>query len=100
MARTVDTNEILRNPSLLTIDPNDTLIIEDKRSHKMLGLYLGTELAEVFLAYRRKAKMLESARKVAASAKAEYETLEDTVDDGLQPWGGVLTDCRPSPKVV
>ncbi|MGE4295195.1 MAG: hypothetical protein AB7E49_05785 [Campylobacterales bacterium] len=83
MTQTVGAREILRNPSLLKIGPKDTLVVEDKRSHTMLGLYVGTELAEAFLAYQKKAKMLESAHKIAASSKAEYEALEGTIDDGL-----------------
>ncbi len=33
--------DIIRNSSLLRIKPNDSFIVEDKKSHKTLGVYLG-----------------------------------------------------------
>ncbi|MFP4486599.1 MAG: hypothetical protein ACLFOC_06525 [Campylobacterales bacterium] len=43
------TREIVRNPSLLRINPSESYIIEDKKSHKELGVYLGVELVKEFL---------------------------------------------------
>jgi hypothetical protein len=83
MTQIVGAREILRNPSLLRIAPNDTMVIEDKRAHKMLGMYIGTEVAEEFIRFQQKEKLLKSAQKIAASAKEEYDWLEGTIDDGL-----------------
>ena len=46
MTHSVGARDILRNPSLLRIAPTDTLVVEDKKSHKMLGLYIGTDTAK------------------------------------------------------
>jgi len=75
--------EIVRNPSLLRIDPKESFIIEDKKSHKQLGIYLGVDLAKEFLAYRHKQKLLESAHKIKASATKENNLLDESVADGL-----------------
>ncbi len=75
--------DIVRNPSLLRIDANDSYIIEDKKAHKKLGIYLGVELAEKFFEYTRKQELLESAKKIKESAKAENELLDGTTNDGL-----------------
>lgn len=83
MTQIMGSREILRNPSLLRIAPNDVIVIEDKRAHKMLGMYIGIEIAEDFIRFQQKEKLLKSAQKIAASAKEEYEWLEGTIDDGL-----------------
>lgn len=83
MTQSVGARDILRNPSLLRIAPTDTLVVEDKKSHKMLGLYIGADTAKEFLEYQTRAKLLNSAKKIAASAKKEYEKLEGAVDDGI-----------------
>lgn len=83
MTQSVGARDILRNPSLLRIAPTDTLVVEDKKSHKMLGLYIGADTAKEFLEYRERAKLLNSAKKIVASAKKEYEKLEGAVDDGI-----------------
>ena len=83
MTQTVGAREILRNPSLLKIAPDETMIVEDKKAHKMLGLYIGAGIADEFLKYQAKAKLLSSAKKIAASSKKEFAQLEGAVDDGL-----------------
>ena len=83
MTQSVGARDILRNPSLLRIAPTDTLVVEDKKSHKMLGLYIGVDTAKEFLAYQERVKLLNSAKKIAASAKKEYKELESAVDDGI-----------------
>ena len=75
--------DIVRNPSLLRIDPLESFIVEDKKAHKRLGLYLGVELAESFFEYRKKEALLDSARKIKESARKETNDLEGTVSDGL-----------------
>ena len=80
---TYGARDIARNPKLLKIAPDESVVIEDKRSHTMLGLYLGPKLAEEFLAYRKKEALLASAQKIKKSAKAENEPLESSLDDGL-----------------
>jgi len=83
MSKSYGTREILRNPSLLRIEPNESIIIEDKKSHKKLGVYLGTELAEEFFAYRKKYQLLKSAQKIKDSANHQSQELEGTLADGL-----------------
>jgi hypothetical protein len=83
MTQIMGSREILRNPSLLRIAPTDVIVIEDKRAHKMLGMYIGVEIAEDFVRFQQKEKLLKSAQKIATSAKEEYEFLEGTVSDGL-----------------
>jgi len=75
--------ELARNPSLFRIDPKGVFAVEDKRAHRRLGLYLGADLADEFLAYRSKKQMLTAAEKIQNSAKNEYEELEESLDDGL-----------------
>ena len=82
MTQTVGSREILRNPSLLKIAPEETLIIEDKKAHKMLGMYIGTQLAEEFIRYQEKANLLKSAKKITLSAKKENAILEGALSDG------------------
>lgn len=75
--------DIVRNPSLLRIDSQDSFIVEDKKAHKRLGIYLGVELAEEFFAYRKREQLLNAARKIKEHSRQEYEFLEGTIDDGL-----------------
>lgn len=49
-----EARDILRNPSLLKIKTNDSFIVEDKRAHNHLGVYLGLDLAKEFFEYREK----------------------------------------------
>ncbi len=83
MEKVYGTREIVRNPSLLRIEPTESIVIEDKKSHKRLGVYLGVELAEEFFAYKEKQKLLEAAKKIKQSAKEESEALEASLDDEL-----------------
>jgi len=83
MTQIIGSREILRNPSLLRIAPTDTIVIEDKRAHKMLGMYIGVEVAEDFIRFQNKEKLLSSAKKIALSSKQEYDLLEETINDGL-----------------
>ena len=75
--------DIVRNPSLLRIDSQDSFIVEDKKAHKRLGIYLGVELAEEFFAYKKREQLLNAARKIKENSADEYEFLEGTIDDGL-----------------
>jgi len=75
--------DITRNPSLLRIGENDDFLIEDKKSHKKLGVYIGMGLAEEFFAYKKKKKLLDAANKIQQSAIVEYENMEGTLSDGL-----------------
>ena len=75
--------DISRNPSLLRIADNENFIIEDKKSHKQLGVYMGMKLAKEFFEYKKKKALLDAAHKIKKSADKEYNALEGTVDDGL-----------------
>ncbi|NOQ29845.1 MAG: hypothetical protein GQ570_01855 [Helicobacteraceae bacterium] len=75
--------EIVRNPSLLRIDANESFIVEDKKAHKTLGVYLGVELANEFFKYTQKQKLLSSARKIKDSASEEVALLNGTDEDGI-----------------
>lgn len=75
--------DITRNPSLLRIGENDDFLIEDKKSHKKLGVYMGMGLAEEFFAYKKKKGLLDAANKIKQSAITEYESMEGTLNDGL-----------------
>ena len=75
--------DIVRNPSLLRIESDESFIVEDKKAHKRLGIYLGIDLAEEFFAYKKREKLLTAAKKIKQSASAEYEVLESSLDDGL-----------------
>ena len=75
--------EIARNPSLLRIDSHDSFIVEDKKAHKTLGVYLGTELANEFFKYQKKQELLASAHKIKTEASKELEFFDGTDDDGL-----------------
>jgi len=83
MTMTYGTREIIRNPSLLRINGNDSFIIEDKKAHKRLGIYIGTDLAKEFFTYIKRQKLLESARKIKESAKMENSYLNGSLNDGL-----------------
>jgi hypothetical protein len=75
--------DITRNPSLLRIGKDDEFIVEDKKSHKKLGVYIGMNLAEEFFAYKKKKTLLDAANKIKQSAKLEYDNMEGTLNDGL-----------------
>ena len=75
--------DISRNPSLLRIGANEDFIIEDKKSHKKLGVYIGMNLAEEFFVYKKKKELLAAANKIKQSAKSEYNSMEGTLNDGL-----------------
>jgi hypothetical protein len=75
--------DITRNPALLRIGRDDKFIIEDKKSHKKLGVYLGMNLAEEFFAYKKKKILLDAAKKIKQSAKTEYDSMEGILSDGL-----------------
>ena len=62
---------------------NDSFIIEDKKAHKTLGVYLGTKLAEEFFNYTKKQELLKSAQKIKKSASEEFLKLEGTLNDGI-----------------
>lgn len=83
MNLTYGARDIVRNPSLLKIDSRGSFIVEDKREHKKLGIYLGIDLANEFLAYKKRQDMLRSARKIRQNSKKENDLLDGTVDDGL-----------------
>ncbi len=76
--------EIVRNPSLLRIDPDDSFIVEDKKAHKRLGIYLGANLAQEFFDYKKREELLKSAKKIKEHALEENMLLEGSIDDGLQ----------------
>ena len=71
--------DISRNPSLLRIGKDEEFTIEDKKSHKKLGVYIGMNLAEEFFAYKKKKELLDAANKIKLSAKSEYENMEGTL---------------------
>ena len=83
MHTTYGSRDIVRNPSLLRIASNESFIVEDKKAHKRLGIYLGVDLAEEFFQYKKKDKLLNAARKIKQSASDEYNDLESVLDDGL-----------------
>ena len=75
--------DIVRNPSLLRIDPDDSFIVEDKKAHKQLGIYLGANLAQEFVDYKKREELLKSAKKIKEHALEENKLLEGSIDDGL-----------------
>ncbi len=83
MTAVYGSRDITRNPALLRIDANDSFIVEDKKAHKTLGVYLGVKLADKFFAFMKKQELLKSAKKIKQSAKDEYENLNGTIADGL-----------------
>ena len=83
MSVTYGARDILRNPTLLKIDANESFLIEDKKSHKQLGVYLGVNLAQEFFEYQKKQKLLTSAQKIKTHAQKINQELEGSLDDGL-----------------
>ena len=83
MTAVYGSRDIIRNPSLLRIEENDSFVVEDKKAHKTLGVYLGCKLAEDFFNYTKKQELLKSAKKIRNSANEEYEKLEGTLHDGI-----------------
>jgi len=75
--------DIIRNPSLLRIEENGSFVVEDKKAHKTLGIYLGIKLAEEFFNYTKKQELLKSAKKIKNNANKEFEELEGTLNDGI-----------------
>ena len=75
--------DIARRPSLLRIAPDEMVFIEDRKLHKMLGLYIGSDLAKEFADFLRHKKLIAAAEKIKASASRENEAFEGTLDDGL-----------------
>jgi len=75
--------ELVRNPSLLRVRPDESFIVEDKKSHKELGVYIGTELAKDFFNYLRKRELLRAASRIRENAQEEHRLLEESVGDGL-----------------
>ena len=75
--------DIVRNPSLLRIDSDESFIVEDKKAHKRLGIYLGVSLAEEFFAYKKRERLLNAAKKIKENASEEHVLLDGSVDDGL-----------------
>ncbi len=80
---TYGARDIVRNPSLLRIEPNDSYMIEDKKSHKQLGVYIGIDLAKEFFEYEKKRKLLQSAKKIKQHSLEENLALEESLNDGL-----------------
>jgi hypothetical protein len=83
MTTSYGSRDIIRNPSLLRIEENDSFIVEDKKSHKMLGVYLGVKLAEDFFNFTKKQELLASAKRIKNSANEELNRLEGTLNDGI-----------------
>ncbi len=83
MTMVYGSRDILRNPSLLRIDASESFVVEDKKAHKTLGVYLGVDLADAFFAYIKKQELLASAKKIKSHAKEELKFLEGSSDDGL-----------------
>lgn len=83
MKNSYGAREIVRNPSLLRIDPEESFVVEDKKAHKRLGVYLGPKLAEEFFEYRKKEALLKAAYRIRESAVKENAALEESLDDGL-----------------
>lgn len=81
--KTYGARDIVRNPSLLRIKKDSYIGIEDKRERKILGLYIGNALADEFLNYIEKKRLMQSAKKIKNSSIEENLLLEDTIDDGL-----------------
>lgn len=70
--------EIVRNPALLKIAPDEVFIIEDKRTQTMMGLYLGPNKAHEFLRAEEKEKMVASAVKIKENSKSVSSTVSHT----------------------
>lgn len=83
MTAVYGSREIVRNPSILRIDENDSFIVEDKKAHKTLGVYLGTKLADDFFKYTKKQELLKSAQKIEQNSKIEHQMISEANDDGI-----------------
>ncbi len=83
MTAVYGSRDITRNPSLLKIKADESFIVEDKKAHKTLGVYLGVDLADKFFAFIKKQELLQSAKKIQKSATAENKILNGTLNDGL-----------------
>jgi hypothetical protein len=81
--KTYGTRDILRNPSLLRIDKDSYLAIEDKKRKKFLGLYIGNNLADEFLEYIKKKKLSKCAHKIKENSTKENAILEGSLSDGI-----------------
>ena len=71
MTEIYGSREIVRNPSLLRIKEDESFIIEDKKAHKTLGIYLGVKLSNDFFKYNKKMELLKSAKKIKENSKKE-----------------------------
>ncbi len=83
MTEVYGSREIVRNPSLLRIKEDESFIIEDKKAHKTLGIYLGVKLANDFFRYNKKMELLASAKKIKENAKNELSLLDGVSADGI-----------------
>lgn len=83
MTAVYGSREIVRNPSLLRIDENESFIVEDKKAHKTLGVYLGVKLADDFFKYNKKQELLKSAYKIKQNSKDELDLLSGANADGI-----------------
>lgn len=81
--KTYGTRDILRNPSLLRIDKDSYLAIEDKKRKKFLGLYIGNSLADEFLEYIKNKKLSKCAHKIKENSTKENAILEGSLSDGI-----------------
>ncbi|MRJ03414.1 MAG: hypothetical protein GXO19_07555 [Epsilonproteobacteria bacterium] len=73
--------EIARHPSILKIDPWESILIEDRKLHKILGLYIGSELAKEFELFLQRKRLLDAAQRIKEAAKREYKKLEGCSHD-------------------
>jgi hypothetical protein len=83
MSLSFGSREIVRNPSLLRIKPDETFTIKDKKSNKTLGVYIGVDLADEFFKYLEKKDLINSAKKIKESASEENLIFEESLSDGL-----------------
>jgi len=83
MTEVYGSREIVRNPSLLRIKENESFIVEDKKAHKTLGIYLGVKLANDFFKYTKKQELLKSAKMIKENSKNELSLLDGVLDDGI-----------------
>ncbi len=83
MTAVYGSRDIIRNPSLLRIEENESFIVEDKKAHKTLGVYLGVKLANDFFKYTKKQELLKAAQKIKQSAIEESDILSGTIDDRI-----------------
>ncbi|MFA6143358.1 MAG: hypothetical protein WCW84_13355 [Sulfurimonas sp.] len=77
MAEHIGLAEVIRERK---ITPEESYIpFEDVMAKSGIAL----NLAEAFIRFQNKEKLLASAKKIASSAKEEYEFLDVTIGDGL-----------------